>query len=169
MNSPVETQRNAALATATSEQVSGHAELTAPDIDLAENQVEVDSRPVRQRGGRAMQKGRFLLGLMLSAVGIVTMLLVALGMFRVMGIEGQLSLPVVAVCMIIGLMLLGGGFGIMATASPTFDDDEFERLMNESCSDENTDPKDLTLSSIPQAYQSHEKSRRPDTPVVQQS
>lgn len=43
--------------------------------------------------------------------------------------DERLSLPVIAISMILGLMLLGGGFGVMATSAGTFDDDEFERLM----------------------------------------
>ncbi len=88
--------------------------------------AEADREPCT---GRPMQKGRFCMGLIFSTLGMSTMLLVAIGAFRGIGVNGRLSLPVVAVCMILGLMLLGGGFGVMATASPTFDDAEFERLM----------------------------------------
>lgn len=84
--------------------------------------------PQPQRG-RPMQKARFAWGMLLSTAGIGLMLVVAAGALRGAGVNGHLTLPVVGLCMIIGLMLLGGGFGVMATASPTFDDDEFDRLM----------------------------------------
>ena len=38
-------------------------------------------------------------------------------------------LLIVAIFAIIGIMLLGGGFGLMATATPGLDDGEFNRLM----------------------------------------
>jgi hypothetical protein len=76
-----------------------------------------------------MKKCRFMAGLTLSTCGVATMLMVAAGTLQHLGINGRLSLPAVGICMIIGLMLLGGGFGIMATSSATFDDHEFDRLM----------------------------------------
>jgi|GEM_PF-2250877 len=78
---------------------------------------------------RPMQKRRFLSGLLFSSLGISLMLMVAVGTLHGFGIQGRLSLPVVGLCMIFGLMLLGGGFGVMATAAPTFDDNEFNRLL----------------------------------------
>lgn len=56
------------------------------------------------------------------------MLIVALGMLQGW-VHKDLSLAAIGLCMILGLMMLGGGFGVMATASGTFDDDEFDRLM----------------------------------------
>jgi len=76
-----------------------------------------------------MQKRRFASGLAIATSGIGLMMFVAMGALRDVGADGHFSLPAVALCMVIGLMMLGGGFGIMATAAPKFDDDEFERLM----------------------------------------
>lgn len=81
------------------------------------------------RDSRPMRKVRFLTGLVLSTCGVATMLMVAAGTLQNLGVNGRLSLPIVALCMIVGLMLLGGGFGIMATSAATFDDQEFDRLM----------------------------------------
>ncbi|MEZ6132860.1 MAG: hypothetical protein R3C59_29680 [Planctomycetaceae bacterium] len=81
---------------------------------------------------RPMNKRRFATGLLFATSGIALMLTVALGALQSAGANGRLSLPAVAVCMIIGLMLLGGGFGVMATAAATFDDAEFDRLMHAS-------------------------------------
>lgn len=91
---------------------------------------------------RPMQLKRFLSGLVFAAGGIGLMLCVAVGALQDAGADGDLSLPAVAICMVIGLMLLGGGFGVMATAAPTFDDGEFERLLrkgNQTLSGELTD------------------------------
>ena len=76
-----------------------------------------------------MQVKRFLLGMLTAAIGVTTMLIVAFGVFQGWGMDDRLSLPVIAISMILGLVLLGGGFGVMATSAGTFDDDEFERLM----------------------------------------
>ena len=81
------------------------------------------------RDSTPMRKVRFLAGLVLSTCGVATMLMVAAGTLQTLGINGRLSLPAVGLCMIVGLMLLGGGFGIMATSAATFDDREFDRLM----------------------------------------
>lgn len=78
---------------------------------------------------RPMQIRRFIFGLLLSTFGLGGMLMVAVSAFRGGRFAGDLSLPAIGLSMIAGLMLLGGGFGIMATASPTFDDQEFERLV----------------------------------------
>lgn len=80
-------------------------------------------------GARPMQIKRFLYGMLIASGGVGLMLTVAFGLLQGWGIKGDISLPAIGLCMILGLMLLGGGFGIMATASGTFDDDEFDRLM----------------------------------------
>ena len=76
-----------------------------------------------------MQIRRFCTGVMFSALGVGLMLMVAAGLLHDAGLGGDLSLPFVGLCMIFGVMFLGGGFGIMATSSATFDDGEFDRLM----------------------------------------
>lgn len=78
---------------------------------------------------KPMQKRRFLMGLLTAGGGIGLMLCVAVGALQSAGASGHLSLPAVSICMVVGLMLLGGGFGVMATAAPKFDDDEFDRLL----------------------------------------
>ena len=69
-----------------------------------------------------MNRKRFVLGFCLASSGIGLMLAVAVGALQDAGLNGGLSLPSVALCMIIGLMLLGGGFGIMATSTAQYDD-----------------------------------------------
>ncbi len=82
-----------------------------------------------QPTARPMKKCRFMAGLVLSTCGVATMLMVAAGTLQNLGINGRWALPAVGLCMLVGLMLLGGGFGIMATSAATFDDHEFDRLM----------------------------------------
>lgn len=76
-----------------------------------------------------MDKGRFASGLLLSSVGIGCLLLIAVGTLQQAGIAERFSMPIVACAAIMGIMMLGGGFGLMATAAAGFDDGEFDRLM----------------------------------------
>jgi hypothetical protein len=78
---------------------------------------------------RAMDKGRFASGLLLSSVGIACLLMIALGALQQANIAARFSMPIVACAAIMGIMMLGGGFGLMATAAAGFDDGEFDRLM----------------------------------------
>lgn len=99
-------------------------DLTSP------NQTRAETTSAGQSGsGRPMQVRRFLCGTLVAATGVAIMLVVAFGLLQGWGVNERLSLPLIALCMIVGLMLLGGGFGVMATSAGTFDDDEFERLM----------------------------------------
>lgn len=95
-------------------------------LDVVVSNAVVTPQP---SSARPMQKGRFFTGMLFAGGGIGLMLCVAVGALHSAGASGNLSLPSVALCMIAGLMLLGGGFGVMATAAPRFDDNEFDRLM----------------------------------------
>ena len=97
-------------------------------LDIPEPSIQVPVVTPTPAPGRPMQKGRFMMGMLYTALGIGLMLAVAIGALQDAGVNGQMSLPAVGLCMVAGIMLLGGGFGVMATSSPTFDDDEFERL-----------------------------------------
>lgn len=83
----------------------------------------------RSVGRRPMRKLRFAFGLTLSTAGVAIILAIAFGSLQSVGVRGQISLPAVGLCVILGVMLLGGGFGLMATSAPGFDEDEFNRLM----------------------------------------
>ncbi|MEZ6062159.1 MAG: hypothetical protein R3C19_17610 [Planctomycetaceae bacterium] len=90
----------------------------------------VPQETIRQAGPRRkLQKRRFATGLLLSMAGMATILLVAVGGLQDAGLRGRISMPAIALCVIVGVMMLGGGFGLMATAAPGFDDEEFDRLM----------------------------------------
>lgn len=82
-----------------------------------------------EKAPRGMRKLRFVFGMLLTGSGIALILSVAAGAVQAFGVTGRLSLPAVGLCMIVGVMLLGGGFGVMATSAATFENDEFERLM----------------------------------------
>ena len=95
----------------------------------SDNETRFFQTSASTSSARPMQIGRFLFGLLFSGIGLTLMLLVAVGTIKGFGMHGRLSLPAIGLSMIMGLMLLGGGFGVMATAAPRFDDNEFNRQM----------------------------------------
>jgi len=56
-------------------------------------------------------------------------LLVGIQMLEVQQLAGNFALALVALGILTGVTLLGGGFGLMATASSGFDENEFDRLL----------------------------------------
>ena len=95
----------------------------------SDNETRFFQTSASTSSARPMQIGRFLFGLLFSGIGLTLMLLVAVGTIQGFGMHGRLSLPAIGLTMILGLMLLGGGFGVMATAAPRFDENEFNRQM----------------------------------------
>lgn len=91
---------------------------------------------LRNAEPRPFKPQQFLFGMALSAGGVGLMLFVAAGALHDVGAGGAISLPATGLCMILGLMLLGGGFGQMAVSSPRFDDTEFQRMLNGDTEDD---------------------------------
>ena len=81
------------------------------------------SQPIRK-----FQPLRFAMGLLSTTSGVALILGVALRVFELRDISGDFAMPLNGICVLIGVMMLGGGFGIMATSSSGFDEDEFDRL-----------------------------------------
>lgn len=77
---------------------------------------------------RKFQPLRFAWGLLSTTAGVALILSVALRVFELQDVSGDFVMPLNGMCVLIGVMLLGGGFGIMATSSSGFDEDEFDRL-----------------------------------------
>ena len=71
---------------------------------------------------------RFATGLCLTTFGMGMVLFVGIRMLEVQQVGGDFALLVVAGSVLTGVTLLGGGFGLMATASSGFDEQEFDRL-----------------------------------------
>lgn len=71
---------------------------------------------------------RFASGLCLTTFGMGMVLLVGVRMLEVQQVGGDFALLIVAGGVLTGVTLLGGGFGLMATASSGFDEQEFDRL-----------------------------------------
>ena len=72
---------------------------------------------------------RFVVGLTLTTVGVSLILWVAIRMLDVHYLGGRFALALVAIVVMSSVMMLGGGFGLMATAAAGFDDNEFDRLI----------------------------------------
>ncbi len=78
---------------------------------------------------RTFRPLRFAFGLALTALGISMILFVAIRVFDVHYFAGRFAMTLVAMTILCGVIMLGGGFGLMMTASAGFDDSEFERLL----------------------------------------
>lgn len=78
---------------------------------------------------RKLQLGRFVIGMLLSSIGISTILLVGINLVHISRVRNEFALPIVGGSVVAGIMLLGGGFGLMATSAAGFDEEEFDRLM----------------------------------------
>ena len=92
--------------------------------------AQQQTKPSHISEPRPFQPKPFFFGLILATGGIGLMLFVAAGALHDAGGAGAVSLPATGLFMVLGLMLLGGGFGQMAISSPQFDDTEFQRLLN---------------------------------------
>ena len=77
---------------------------------------------------RPLKPLRFAFGMLLTGCGMAMILLIGIRLIEVRLTGGDVSMPFVAVGVLIGVILLGGGFGIMASSSSGFDEDEFDRL-----------------------------------------
>lgn len=84
---------------------------------------EVPAEPQR------MRPLQFAFGVLITTAGMGLILLVGIKMLEVREIAGDFALGLVAVGVLTGVTLLGGGFGLMATASGGFDEREFDQLL----------------------------------------
>jgi hypothetical protein len=98
-------------------------DMTAPETFSIES-PSPETSPERKK----LRPLRFATGLCLTTFGMGMVLFVGIRMLEVQQIGGNFALLVVAGSVLTGVMLLGGGFGLMATASSGFDEQEFDRL-----------------------------------------
>ncbi|MDA1232102.1 MAG: hypothetical protein O2856_15115 [Planctomycetota bacterium] len=77
---------------------------------------------------RQFQPLRFAIGLTCTASGVALILGIGLRIIEIQNFSSDVSTPLIAICVLTGVMLLGGGFGVMTTSSSGFDDAEFDRL-----------------------------------------
>ncbi len=144
--------------------------------DSAKSVSEQTSSALAQSGVstkvRRIKLGRFLTGLLLTALGVSSILLVGISLIHVRRVRADLALPVVGFSVLTGVMLLGGGFGLMATAAGGFDEEEFDRLMNRSAEDGVTEmlrmssdveqtPQAISVPVQPNPSEMHDGTSRP--------
>ena len=71
---------------------------------------------------------RFAAGMLSTAGGATLILGVGVFVDEIRDAGGDFTLALVGILALVGVMLLGGGFGVMATSSSGFDEEEFDRL-----------------------------------------
>jgi hypothetical protein len=88
---------------------------------------EAASRRAANRTPRPFRPMRFAFGLATTTAGMSAFLLVGIRILELRAIVGDFVLPLVGITVLVGIVLLGGGFGLMATAAAGFDEREFEQ------------------------------------------
>lgn len=77
---------------------------------------------------RKFRAFRFTVGMLSTAGGAALILGVGFFVDEIRNAGGEFTLLLVGILALVGVMLLGGGFGVMATSSSGFDEEEFDRL-----------------------------------------
>ncbi len=95
------------------------------DITIPDN---AESQPQTGQPIRKFRPGRFAIGLLSTTGGAALILGIGFRVVEMQDVGGDFTMPLVGTLVLIGVMLLGGGFGVMATSSSGFDEEEFERL-----------------------------------------
>ena len=95
--------------------------------DARENIGAVSTQQI-PHANRKFQPLRFATGLLSTAAGVALILGVGFRIIETQGIGDDFAMLLIAVCVLAGVMLLGGGFGVMVTSSSGFDEEEFDRL-----------------------------------------
>jgi hypothetical protein len=86
---------------------------------------------------RKFQPRKFIAGLIIAGCGISLILLIAVRLIDMHRFGTSMAMPLVAVGVLSGVLLLGAGFATMVVASPGFDDEQdFERFATEDFSAE---------------------------------
>lgn len=80
-------------------------------------------RPVRM-----FRPLRFAIGLLSTTGGVALILGIGFRAVEMRDVGGDFAPPLVGILVLTGVILLGGGFGVMATSSSGFDEEEFDRL-----------------------------------------
>lgn len=93
-------------------------------MDAATGEIEQQFvRPVR-----TFRPLRFAIGLLSTTGGVALILGIGFRAVEMRDVGGDFAPPLVGILVLTGVILLGGGFGVMATSSSGFDEEEFDRL-----------------------------------------
>lgn len=113
-----------------------------------------EQTPARIR--RKFRPLRFIVGLTLTTISVSLILWVAIRMMDVHHLGGRFALALVAIVVMSSVMMLGAGFGLMATAAADFDDSEFERLIRSG----NISSAEVMMAEAPPAVSDSPSDRR---------
>jgi len=87
---------------------------------------EIEQQSVRPV--RTFRPLRFAIGLLSTTSGVALILGIGFRAVEMRDVGSDFAPPLVGILVLIGVILLGGGFGVMATSSSGFDEEEFDRL-----------------------------------------
>ena len=105
---------------------------------------------------RKFRPMRFAIGLTLTTISVSLILWVAIRMLDVHYFGGRFALALVAIVVMSSVMMLGAGFGLMATAAADFDDSEFERLIRSG----NISSAEVMMTEAPPRISDNSPNRR---------
>lgn len=71
---------------------------------------------------RPFRPARFAAGLAMTTAGVGLILFVGVRVLDLRILAGEFAMALVGFCVLSGIMLLGAGFGLMATAAASFDE-----------------------------------------------
>lgn len=91
--------------------------------DINEDQIQPVPESIRK-----FQPLRFSMGLLCTAAGVALIFGAGLRVIEMRGVVSDFTMPLIWIAVLMGVMLVGGGFGVMATSSSGFDEAEFDRL-----------------------------------------
>lgn len=109
-------------------QASGTSQQTKSDCPSSNFDVTVDIASNVSTAVRKFRPLRFAIGLLCTAFGMAMILGIGGRVIEMRQFGEDAAMPLVTVCVVVGVMSVGGGFGIMATSSSGFDEAEFDRL-----------------------------------------
>lgn len=117
----------------TDERVSADLPLQVSKVgsSVRKEQTDTSTRETEQqsvRPVRTFRPQRFAIGLLSTTSGVALILGIGFRAVEMRDVGGDFTPPLIGILVLIGVILLGGGFGVMATSSSGFDEEEFDRL-----------------------------------------
>ena len=117
----------------TEDRVSADVFLKVSEVgsSVRNQQMDASIRETEQQSVqpvRTFRPQRFAIGLLSTTSGVALILGIGFRAVEMRDVGGDFTPPLIGILVLIGVILLGGGFGVMATSSSGFDEEEFDRL-----------------------------------------
>ena len=117
----------------TEDRVSADVFLKVSEVgsSVRNKQMDASIRETEQQSAqpaRTFRPQRFAIGLLSTTSGVALILGIGFRAVEMRDVGGDFTPPLIGILVLIGVILLGGGFGVMATSSSGFDEEEFDRL-----------------------------------------